>query len=69
MRSILAGRGGGSQEIMEYVLIPSLKDFTIMSNRVKTPLVSPLLNPAQIGFQENCNLMTQNIFREHTARR
>ena len=61
MKAILAR--GGSQEIVEYVLIPSLKNFAIKANSVKTPLVTPLLSPAQIGFQENCKLITQNIFR------
>ena len=67
MRAILAR--GGSQEIVEYILIPSLKNFAITTNPVKTPLVTPLLSPAEIGFQENGKLITQNIFREHTARR
>ena len=71
MKAILA-RGGGS-ELAEYFLIPSLKEFAITANQIKNPamipLLSPVLNPAQIEFQVNCKIITQNIFREHTARR
>lgn len=67
MKAILTR--GGSQEIVEYVLIPSLKNFAITANTGKTSLVTPLLSPAQIEFQANCKRITQNIVREHTARR
>ena len=68
MRAILA-RGGGTPQIKQSILIPSLKNFGITVNPIKTPLVTPLLNPAQMEFYQNCNLITQNIFAEHTTRR
>jgi hypothetical protein len=67
MKAILAR--GGQQEIMEYVLIPSLKNFAITANPIETPVVAPLLSPAQMQFHDKCNIITQNIFAEHTARR
>jgi hypothetical protein len=72
MRAMLV-RGGGSlviaDQLPKYFLIPSLKDFEIMANPIKTPVVRPLLSSYQMKFQDNCNLIIQNIFREHTARR
>lgn len=38
-----------------------------MANPIKTPVVTTLLSPAQMEFQANCKLITQNLFREHTA--
>jgi hypothetical protein len=67
MRAILVR--GGSDQLSEYFLIPSLKDFAIMANPIKTTVVPPLLSPAQMEFQDNCKLINQNLFREHTARR
>ena len=64
MRAILT-RGGATHQITK--LISSLKDFAIIVDSVKTPVVTPLLNPAQMQFHQNCNIITQNIFAEHTA--
>ena len=66
MKAIMAR--GGSQELLEYVLIPSLKNY-LMKNYSITPVVTPLLSPAQIQLQETNKLIIQNMFQEHTARR
>jgi hypothetical protein len=68
MKAILATRGG-SQQLLEYVLTPSLKNYLITVNPVVNPLLSPLLSPAQIKLQETNKLLIQNMFQEHTARR
>ena len=67
MKAIIAR--GEAQETVKYVLIPSLKDFAITSNRLETPAMTRLLSPAQMQFNNKCNIITQNIFVEHTARR
>lgn len=64
MKAIIATRGG-SQEFLEYVLTPSLKNYLITVN----PVVNPVLSPAQIQLQETNKLIIQNMFQEHTARR
>jgi len=53
---------------VRYVLIPSLKNFGITVNSIQTPVVTQLLNPAQMQFHKTCNIITQNIFAEQTAR-
>jgi len=60
MRAILA-RGGGSQHILN----PSLKDFTIVVDSIKTPMV----HPYRAQFTDNCKITINNIFQEHTDRR
>lgn len=60
MRAILA-RGGGSQHILN----PSLKDFTIVVDSIKTPMV----HPYRAQFTDNCKITINNMFQEHTARR
>jgi len=37
-------------------------------NSIQTPVVTQLLNPAQMQFHKTCNIITQNIFAEQTAR-
>lgn len=75
MRSVLEARGG-SQQFLEYVLTPSLKNYlmknySITVNPVVTPVpvVNPLLSFAQIQLQETNKHIIQNMFQEHTARR
>ena len=63
MKAILVR--GGAPEIMEYVLLPSLKKFTITAN----PLKTPVLSPAQFKLQETGKIISQNIFVKHTNRR
>ena len=60
MRAILA-RGGSSQHILN----PSLKDFTIVVDSIKTPMV----HPYRAQFTDNCKITINNMFQEHTARR
>jgi hypothetical protein len=67
MKAILAR--GGSFPVAEYILIPSLRDFVITPTPVKTAMMTPLLSPAQTQFNNKCNVITQNIFAEHSTRR
>lgn len=65
-------RGGGGVQVVNYGLIPLLKDFVIKDNSIKNLVVPPLLSPAQMRqmqFNHNCNEIMQNIIREQTARR
>jgi len=69
MKAILAARGG-SQQLLEYVLTPSLKNYLMKNYSITVnPVVTPLLSPAQIQLQETNKLIIQNMFQEHTARR
>jgi len=61
MRAILA-RGGGSQHILN----PSLKDFTIIADSVKTPVLE--IHPYRTQFTYNSKMIIDNMFQEHTAR-
>jgi hypothetical protein len=58
--TILA-RGGGSQHILN----PSLKDFTIVVDSIKTPMV----HPYRAQLTDNYKITINNMFQEHTARR
>ena len=60
MRAILA-RGGSS----EHILNPSLKDFTIVVDSIKTAMV----HPYRAQFTDNCKITINNMVQEHTARR
>ena len=55
MRAILA-RGGGSQHILN----PSLKDFTIVVDSIKTRMV----HPYRAQFTDNCKITINNMFSE-----
>ena len=69
MKAILATRGG-SQQLLEYVLTPSLKNYLMKNYSITVnPVVTPLLSPAQIQLQETNKLIIQNMFQEHTTRR
>ena len=60
MRVILA-RGGGSQHILN----PSLKDFTIVVDSIKTPMV----HPYRTQFTSNSKMIIRKMFYQHTADR
>ena len=62
MKAILA-RGGGS----EYILTPSLKDFTIMADSIKTPVLE--VHPYRAQFTANCKISINNMFQDHTTHR
>ena len=69
MKAILAARGG-SQQLLEYVLTPSLKNYLMKNYSITVnPVVTPLLSPAQIQLQETSKLIIKNMFQEHTAHR
>jgi hypothetical protein len=46
-------------------LLPPVTNFALIDNQ----LVPTLLSPAQLKVQENWNFISQNMFREHAARR
>ena len=64
MRAILT-RGGGSYNITKS--ISSLKDFAIIVDSVKTPVLEIHLYRTQ--FTYNSKMIIDNMFQEHTARR
>ena len=69
MKEILAARGG-SQQLLEYVLTTSLKNYLMKNSSITVnSVVTPLLSPAQIQLQETNKLIIQNMFQEHTDRR
>ena len=58
---------GGSQQLLEYVLTPSLKSY-LMKNYSLT--VNPVvMSPAQIQLQETNKLIIKNMFQDHITRR
>lgn len=65
MRAILAR--GGSLQINQYVLTPSLKEFTIIADSIKTPVLE--VHPYRLQFTANSKIIINNMFQEHTARR
>jgi hypothetical protein len=83
MRALLeASEGTPNPEIDSKLIteviakLPSLRSFfvrggsnAIMPNRIETPVLFPSLSLAQLEFEENCNLIIQTMFKEHTARR
>jgi len=64
MRAILT-RGGGSYNIAKSISSSSLKEFAIVVDSVKTPMV----HPYRAQFTANCKITINNMFQEHTARR
>ena len=64
MRAILT-RGGGSCKITKS--ISSLKDFAIIVDSVKTPVLE--IHPYRTEFTSNSKIIIDNMFQEHTAHR
>ena len=65
MKGILAR--GGSLQRNQYVLNPSLKDFIITVDSIKTPILE--IHPYRTQFTCNSKMIIDNMFQEHTARR
>jgi hypothetical protein len=65
MKAILAR--GGSLQRNQYVLNPSLKDFRITVDSIKTPVLE--VHPYRAQFTAQCKISINNMFQEHTARR
>jgi hypothetical protein len=65
MEAIIS-RGGG-KKTGEYLLTPSLKDFIIVNEGVKTQILNIQLY--QEEFTANSKMIIDNIFQEHRARR
>ena len=66
MRAILT-RGGGNSNIAKSISSSSLKEFAIIVDSVKTPVLD--IHPYRIEFTNNSKMIIDNIFHEHTARR
>ena len=66
MRAILT-RGGGSSNITKSISSSSLKDFAIIVDSVKTPVLE--IHPYRTEFTSNSKIIIDNMFQEHTARR
>ena len=66
MRAILT-RGGGSSNIAKSISSSSLKEFAIIVDSVKTPILE--IHPYRIEFTSNSKIIIDNMFQEHTARR
>ena len=64
MRAILA-RGGGSHNIAKSISSSSLKEFAIVVDSVKTPVLD--INPYRTEFTYNSKMIIDNMFQEHTA--
>ena len=65
MRAILT-RGGGSYSIAKSISSSSLKEFAIVVDSVKTPVLD--IHPYQAEFTYNSKMIIDNMFQEHTAR-
>nr|YP_009029089.1 hypothetical protein [Cylindrotheca closterium]YP_009029150.1 hypothetical protein [Cylindrotheca closterium]AGH28624.1 hypothetical protein [Cylindrotheca closterium]AGH28681.1 hypothetical protein [Cylindrotheca closterium] len=66
MRAILT-RGGRSYNIIKSISSSSLKDFAIIVDSVKTPVLE--IYPYQTEFTYNSKIIIDNMFQEQTARR
>jgi hypothetical protein len=66
MRAILT-RGGGSSNIAKSISSSSLKEFAIIVDSVKTPVLD--IHPYRTEFTSNSKMIIDNMFQEHTARR
>jgi hypothetical protein len=62
MREVILKLRGGSDQLL-------LKDFAIMADAIKTPVVPLSLSLAQIKFHDNCKLIIQNMWKEQLSRR
>lgn len=66
MRAILT-RGGGSYNITKSISSSSLKEFAIIVDSVKTPILD--IHSYRQEFTYNSKMIIDNMFQEHTARR
>ena len=66
MRAILA-RGGGNYDITKLIPSSSLKEFEIVADSVKTPVLD--IHPYRTQFTCNSKMIIHNMFDNHTARR
>ncbi len=66
MRAMLT-RGGGSYNIAKSISSSSLKEFAIVVDSVKTPVLD--IHPYRAEFTSNSKMIIDNMFQEHTARR
>jgi len=60
-------RGGGGEQVVNYVLIPISKNFAIMDNPMG--FVPPLLSPAQMKVNNDCKIIIENMFQQHRTHR
>lgn len=58
---------GSSSQIQQYILTPSLKDFAIVVDSIKTPVLESHAYRRQ--FTSNCKISVDTMLQEHTARR
>jgi hypothetical protein len=65
MQAILAR--GGSSQIQQYILTPSLKDYVIIVDSIKTPVLD--VHPYRSEFTANSKMIIDNMFKQHTAHR
>lgn len=65
MRAILT-RGGGSCNIAKSISSSSLKEFAIVVDSVKTPVLD--IHPYRTEFTYNSRIIIDNMFQDHTAR-
>jgi hypothetical protein len=65
MKAILAR--GGSSQLQQCILTPSLKDFVIVADSIKTPVLESHAYRRQ--FTSNCKISIDTMLQEHTARR
>ena len=64
MRAILI-RGSESYNITKSICSSSLKDFAIIVDSVKTPVLE--IHPYRTEFTYNSKIIIDNMFQEHTA--
>ena len=67
MRLILTRGGGGSYNIAKSISSSSLKEFAIIVDSTKTPVLD--IHPYRTEFTYNSKVIIDNMFQEHTARR
>jgi len=65
MKAILVR--GGSSQIQQYLLTPSLKDFAIVADSIKTPVLE--VYSYQTQFTQNSKNIIQNMFENHRINR
>jgi hypothetical protein len=66
MRAVLT-RGGRNCSIAKSIFSSSLKEFAIVVDLIKTPVLD--IHPYQAEFIYNSKMIIDNMFQEHIARR